>query len=355
MKDILTSTPYPKAKLLVVDDQLVNLKFIEGIVGKAGYSEITMLSDELKCIDTYVDIQPHLLLLDMNMPKKHGLDILAEINKIESSPFIPVLVLTAETDKNLMHKAYNLGAQDYLLKPIDQIELLIRIRNLLEIRYHHNYLQDKNKVLKDMVTERTHELKETRLDIIHRLGKVAEYRDKETGNHIIRMSRYSAILAREYGLSEEHCDLILQASPMHDIGKVGIPDKVLLKDSEFNDDEWEIMKSHTVIGAEILSNGKSKLLQLAESMALNHQERWNGSGYPNGLKGEDIPIEARIISICDVFDALTSKRPYKDPWPLDKTVKYIEDKGGSQFDPNLTKLIKTVLPKFLEVRGNYND
>lgn len=204
---------------------------------------------------------------------------------------------------------------------------------------------EQNQVLDLKVRERTKELRESQLEVVRRLGRAAEFRDDDTGLHITRMSRYCARLAKEAGFSQAECELLLQAAPMHDIGKIGIPDGVLLKPGKLEDDEWEIMRSHTLVGAEILSGGTSKLLEVAREIALAHHEKWDGSGYPNGIEKEAIPIFARVAAICDVFDALTSQRPYKEAWPNDKAFSMIEESGGSHFDPHLAKL-------FISIRGD---
>lgn len=203
-------------------------------------------------------------------------------------------------------------------------------------------LAGQNQVLDTKVRERTHELRESQLEIVRRLGRAAEFRDDDTGLHISRMSRFCQRLAKEAGFSEAECELLLQAAPMHDIGKIGIPDGVLLKPGKLEDDEWDIMRSHTVVGAEILSGGTSKLLELAREIALAHHEKWDGSGYPNGINNETIPIFARVAAICDVFDALTSERPYKEAWPNEKAFALIEENAGSHFDPHLAKLFVSI-------------
>jgi putative two-component system response regulator len=277
------------------------------------------------------------------------------LNEIESETYAPVLVLTAQNDNETKIKALKSGAKDFLTKPFDQHEVLLRIGNMLEVRLLHNQQRDLNRMLDEKVKERTQELNDTRLEIIRRLGRAAEFRDNETGFHIIRMSKFSQMMALEAGLSEKMAELILNASPMHDIGKIGIPDRILLKPGKLDRDEWEIMKTHSAIGAEILSGHDSDLMNMAREIAMTHHEKWDGNGYPNNLRGEDIPMVGRIVAVADVFDALTSERPYKKAWPVDEAVAEINRSSGSHFDPELVDIFNKVLPQILDVRNQYQE
>lgn len=203
--------------------------------------------------------------------------------------------------------------------------------------------------------QRTNELLETRLEIIRRLGRAAEYRDNETGMHVLRMSHITRLLAQAYGLGDARTELLFQASPMHDVGKIGIPDRILLKPGALTPDEWVIIKRHTTIGAEIIGNHGSDLIVMARMVALRHHERWDGSGYPGGLEMTDIPIEARIVALADVFDALLSVRPYKQAWTLDDTLQYVFSQRAQHFDPDLVDAFVQVLPDCLRVRETYRD
>jgi putative two-component system response regulator len=209
--------------------------------------------------------------------------------------------------------------------------------------------------LEETVQVRTQQLKETQLEIVHRLAQAAEHRDNETGSHIVRMSNYALILGRACGMNEEECDILFHATPMHDVGKLGIPDRVLLKPGKLDADEWEIMKQHTVIGAQLLSNSQSPVIQMGEIIALTHHERWDGSGYPNRLSGEDIPLAGRICAIVDVFDALSSKRCYKEPWPLEKVMEELRSLSGIQFDPRLIEMFDELLPVIMDVQRTHAD
>jgi putative two-component system response regulator len=273
----------------------------------------------------------------------------------DSEGYLSVLVLTAQNDDETKLRALEKGAKDFVTKPFHQAEVLHRVRNLLEVRLLYNKQRDINEMLEDNVRRRTRELEETRLEIVHRLGRAGEFRDNETGMHVIRMSKSCELLALKAGLSGAEADLLLHASPMHDLGKIGIPDAILLKPGAFTPEEWEIMKSHTTIGGEILSGSGSKLMAMAYEIAVSHHEKWDGGGYPAGLRGTAIPLSGRIAALCDVFDALTSSRPYKEAWSLEKAAGYIRDNAGRHFDPGLTAHFLDILPQVIEIRQAYAD
>ena len=240
-------------------------------------------------------------------------------------------------------------------KPFDSLEALARIHNLLEVRLLHKALRQHNAVLEDRVRARTQELQETRLEIVRRLGRAVEYRDNETGLHVIRMSHYAASLGRVAGMSPTECETLLHACPMHDIGKIGIPDRILLKPDRLDPDEWAVMKTHTTIGAELLSGHDSDIMQMAHQTALTHHEKWDGTGYPQGLNREDIPLVGRITAICDVFDALTSTRPYKPAWSVEEAIAELKELRGTHFDPTLIDLFCDILPEILLIQQQYAD
>ncbi len=344
-----------KAKILIVDDEPANIALLEDILEEQGYAYFRSTSDSRDALKMYEEMRPDLVLLDLNMPHLDGFQVMEQLKELEQDSYAPILVLTAQSDRMTRIKSLEAGARDFIGKPFDLIEVKQRIANMLEIRLFHNQTRDQNRLLELKVKERTYELEETRREAILRLGRAAEYRDNETGMHVIRMSRLSALLAKEIGLSEKECQLILQASPMHDVGKIGIPDNILLKPGKLDDQEWKTMKMHPEIGAKILSGSRSELMQMAESISLSHQERWDGSGYPYGLKGEEIPLAGRIVAVADVFDALTSKRYYKDAFSVEESMKIIEDSSGKDFEPRLVEAFKNALPQMIKIVKELTD
>ena len=344
-----------QAKILILDDQEINVKLLQKMLQHAGYADVTGITDSREIEQLYRDDDFDMVLLDIRMPHMNGFEVMEKLHTIPKECHVPILVLTAQSDQDTRLNALKLGAKDFLTKPFDQTEVLLRINNLLEVRMMQKHQRNLNKMLDERVKERTRELNETRLEVIRRLGLAAEFRDNETGYHIIRMSKFSQIIARTYGLGEARAELILNASPMHDIGKIGIPDQILLKPGKLDKQEWEIMKTHAAIGAEILSGHDSELMVMASTIALYHHEKFDGSGYPNGLSGTDIPISARIVALSDVFDALTSERPYKKAWPVEKAVEEIKKCSGSHFDPELVIAFEEGLPAILDVRSQYQE
>ena len=343
------------AKILIVDDEPANVLLLEKLLASEGYSRVRATTDPRRALEIYREEPQDLVLLDLRMPYLDGFEVMRAINEIERDSYPPILVLTAQADQSTRIRALNEGARDFLTKPIERRETLCRIRNALELRLLHNRLRAQKTALEDTVLARSCELTETRLEVVRRLGRAAEYRDNETGLHILRMSKTSALLARHAGLSESECELILNASPMHDIGKIGIPDIILLKPGKLDAAEWGIMQSHTRIGAEILSGHDSELITTARDIALGHHEKWDGSGYPAGLAGEAIPIAARIAAVADVFDALTSVRPYKAAWPIDDAIREINRVAGSHLDPDLVTCFNDLLPEILKIRDEHAE
>jgi len=345
-----------QANILIVDDEPANVTLLKRYLQREGYQNIHTTTDPREvnglCDKTDFDA----FLLDIRMPEINGFELMAWLNKrYSNNNYLPILVLTAQTDQETRIRALNEGAKDFLTKPFDRIEALTRIHNLIEVHLMHQKLKQQNVKLEEKVKQRTKELYHTRQQVIRRLGLAAEYRDNETGNHIIRMSKYSYLFALAIGLTEKHAELILNAAPMHDIGKIGIPDRVLLKPDKLNAEEWKVMQSHVMIGVEILSGDDSELMLMAKRIALHHHEKWDGTGYPAGLKGEEISIEGRICAIADVFDALLSIRPYKKSWTVDQTINLIESEAGKHFDPQIAQSIRLLLPELLKIKEQFPD
>ena len=346
---------FTEAKILIVDDEPGNIHVLERMLNSAGYHNIASTTDGRSTPELYQSMHPDLILLDIRMPGFSGFDVMNALNTLEKESYLPILVLTAQLDTETRLKAIQAGAKDFVNKPFIMEEMLARINNLLEVRMLHNSLHSDKKSLHTRVVESSQELRQYQVEIIHRLARAAEYRDNETGMHVIRISKLCERLARGLGLNDHECHLIHHASPMHDIGKIGIPDHILLKSGKLTAKEWSIMKTHADIGALILSGSESEFLQMAEIIAGSHHERWDGNGYPRGLKGEEIPLVSRIVAVCDVFDALTSDRPYKKAWSVENTVAEMENQSGKLFDPNVLRTFMDLLPKMVDIVQQFSD
>jgi putative two-component system response regulator len=343
------------ASILVVDDEPVNVRLLEKILAAEGHTNIISTIDPREVANLYQEHQIDLILLDINMPHLDGFEVMAQLKAQHGHDLAPILVLTAQNAQEFRIKALQSGARDYVTKPFDRYELAVRVRNLLEVQLAHKCLIDQNSLLEERILERTRQLHDTRLQVVRRLGRAAEYRDNETGMHILRMSKISALLGREIGLDGYQCELLLHASPMHDIGKIGIPDQILLKPGKLDPDEWEIMKRHAQIGADILSGDDSEMMAMACEIALTHHEKWDGSGYPHGYSGEQIPLVGRIVAVADVFDALTSVRPYKKAWPVEEAVELLQKESGRHFQPLLVEQFLANLPEILEIKAAHAE
>lgn len=341
------------ACIFVVDDNLDILRLLEVILRRAGYNRLELISDPREVLPRYKSTPPDLMLLDLNMPHMSGHQVLKAINALNEPVPPPIVMLTAQTSTEEVVEALRLGARDYITKPFRNQELILRVHNFLTAHLAHHLLHDQTTLLKHMVDKRTRALNSSRLEVLQRLGRAAEYRDNETGLHTIRISHYAALLARSLGWSEADAEKMRQASPTHDIGKIGIPDNILLKPGRLDASERVIMERHTEIGAEILADSDCEILELARTIALSHHEKWDGSGYPQGLAGTNIPEAARIVAVADVFDALTSSRPYKAAWSIDEATSYIQNQAGQHFDPEVVAQFMQILPAILSIRQEF--
>ena len=331
----MTEDLIERTSIFIVDDEPVNLMLLNKLLTRQGYRKLVLIQDAREVLGHYQTQRPDLILLDIRMPHMDGYQVMAQLQAL-NDPFLPPIVfVSAEYSRDQLLKALTNGARDLIGKPFDSTELLMRVRNLLDAQLAQRLLQDQKAVLEEMVRVRTADLHQTHLQLVRRLGRVAEYRDNETGLHIVRMSQVSALLANSMGWNREQCELMLYASPMHDIGKIGIRDDVLLKPGRLTVAEFDIMKTHASIGADMLAGDDSELLRLAHIIALSHHEKWDGSGYPAGLAGDAIPLAGRIVAVADVFDALTSSRPYKKAWPVNEAVAYVQENAGKHFDPEV--------------------
>jgi putative two-component system response regulator len=342
------------ARIFVIDDEAANLKLMSKLLASQNQQQhqLVLIQDPREVLHHYRQARPDLILLDINMPHLDGYQVMAQLKALDDPLLPPIVILTAQHGHEHLLKALASGARDFLGKPFDRTELLMRVRNLLDAQLAHKMVHDQRAALQQMVNVRTEALHQSRLEMVLRLGRAAEYRDNETGLHIIRMSQYCALLAKSLGWNDTDCDLMLHASPMHDVGKIGIPDAILLKQGKLDAHEWRIMQTHVAIGAAILQDGDSDLLQLARLIAQSHHEKWDGSGYPDGLAGAAIPQAGRIVALADVFDALTSARPYKPAWPLADAIAFIEHQAGIHFDPQVVEHFQRSLPQILAIRAN---
>lgn len=338
------------AQILVVDDESQVTGLIERILRREGYLNVTSLNQPECAVELCREIKPDLVLLDLNMPNLSGFEVLAQI-QLENYDFetTPVVVLTGERGREARMRALNLGARDYIFKPFD-FEVLARIRNLLEHRLLSKSLFFHNQILEERVQQRTFELQEAHVETVRRLGLAAEFRDDDTGEHVVRICESTRLLATALGEEAGRAVCLGLAAKLHDIGKLGIPDSILLKPGRLSEAEFEVMKRHTVIGANILSGAHSTLLQTAQVIAMSHHEKWDGTGYPAGLAGEAIPHSARLVAVCDVFDALTSRRPYKEAWPVEKAVSHIREQSGRHFDPAIVEAFLSILDDVVSLR-----
>jgi putative two-component system response regulator len=348
-------------RVLAVDDEPFNLDLIEAAFATNDNVDITYAEDGFKALSFLAAKSFDVVLLDIRMPRLDGIQVLKQIRADEMLVDLPVLMVTAEPGK--MHEAFSLGANDYISKPYDIEELQLRTLNYAKIKKYQEKIANYTEELEQEVQNRTKALqkaldqaKATEYEISIRLGRASEFRDLETGGHIKRMSHYSEHLARLSGLDDAECELVLYAAPLHDIGKVGIPDKILLKPGRFEGNEFEIMKKHAELGAKMLEGSDEyPVLKAGHRIALEHHEKYDGSGYPYGKKGEEIHLHARIVAIADVFDALSSKRVYKDAMPLEKTLAIMQNDAGTHFDPQLIELFMNNLDDFLKIRDRFPD
>ncbi|TXS96480.1 response regulator [Parahaliea maris] len=335
-----------KSTVLVVDDTPENIDLLVNILSD-DYKVKAAINGH-KALEIARKAPPDIILLDVMMPGIDGYEVCEFLKADATTRHIPILFITAKIGLQDELHGFELGAADYITKPISPPVVKARVKTQLA-------LYNQNRELDRKVRERTRELHETRLQIIQRLGRAAEYKDDQTGLHVIRMSHYARVIGLAAGMSEEDAETLFNASPMHDIGKIGVPDEILKKPAKLDEVEFEVMKGHCEIGAAIIGEDSSDLLQMARTIALTHHEKWDGSGYPGGLAGDAIPRVGRIVAIADVFDALTSRRPYKEEWSVDDALDMIEASAGTHFDPHLVGLLRETLPEILEIKRTYAE
>jgi putative two-component system response regulator len=327
-------------RILIVDDQAENIRLLVRILAKAGYENVTSTTNSADALALQTQFKPDLILLDVHMSGKNGFQVLEEIVSRENgAEHVPVLMITADDSADVKRRALALGAKDFVGKPFDSAEVLLRIRNLLETHFLYRKLRSQNTQLEQKVTDRTRELEQSQLEVLERLAVAVEFRDDDTGNHTKRVAQVSAMLAEAIGIESTTVELIRRAAPLHDIGKVAIPDNILLKAGPLTGEEFEIMKTHTVIGSRMLSKGRSELVRFSQRVARSHHEWWDGSGYPDRVSGQSIPLEARIVAAADFLDALTHERPYRPAWGIEDTLAEIKRRAGSHFDPTVANAL----------------
>jgi len=342
----MSPTPETRSTILVVDDVPENITTLAGVL--RGQHRVIFATNGADALEIVQQEAVDLILLDVMMPDMDGHEVCRRLKANMATRDIPVIFVTALGESYDEMRGLSLGAVDYLNKPCNPAIVRLRVQLHLESR-------NQKVALERLVRERTAELDDTRVEIIRRLGRAAEYKDNETGMHVIRVGESAKLLALATGLPASQAELLLNAAPMHDIGKIGIPDHVLTKNGPLDPTEWELMKTHARMGAEIIGNHASDLLRMARSVALAHHEKWDGSGYPQGLAGESIPLEGRIVAIVDVFDALTSERPYKRAWGVAEAIEYMQSQSGKAFDPQLLHIFLGLLPNIAAIRLAHAD
>jgi len=376
-KSVLPAAVPDAALIMLIDDEPINIKVARRYLQEAGYKDFIAITDSTIAIEEITAHKPDVIVLDVMMPRINGIELLTAIRSSPQTAHIPVLILTANCERETRLKALDAGATDFLEKPVDPAELLPRVRNSLTIKAHHDHLARQAEELEAAVQKRTAELAASRLEVVQCLARAAEFRDDNTGRHVIRVGRYAGVIARTLGLAEDFVNLLELAAQLHDVGKIGIPDSILLKAGSLTPEEFDMvqrhcgfgkrvfesateqdsmmLRQHSKLGAQMLNCTSSPLIQIAARTALTHHERWDGTGYPLGLAGEDIPIEGRIVAVADVFDALSSRRPYKPAFPLAKCFQILEEGRGKHFDPQILDAFESARNEIVQIQLEYAD
>ncbi|HSU17386.1 HD domain-containing phosphohydrolase [Longimicrobium sp.] len=328
------------ARILAADDEDANLRLMRRVLEREGFTGFTATTDPAQVLPLFHQVRPDLVVLDLHMPGMGGMEVIRQLRpSLAAEGWLPVLMVSGDLDPEARRRALADGAKDFLAKPYDPAEAVLRIRNLLEMRFLHRQVREQNRLLERKVAERTRDLELAQVEVLERLAQAAELRDDETGEHVRRVGDLAARIARAMGLDDAFAEMLRRAAALHDVGKIGIPDEILRKPGVLSADERARMNTHTTIGARILAGGRSELMTMAERIAVAHHERWDGRGYPRGLSGEAIPREARIVAVADFFDALTHDRPYRPAFPVADTLAMIEREAGLHFDPDVASAL----------------
>lgn len=344
------------ATILIIDDQLTSRKILQQLVSSIEKNiTVDAYANPVEALEWTAANQVDLILVDYKMPEMNGIEFIKRFRANTSSSHVPVIMVTSIEDRTVRYEALEAGATDFLMKPVDHHECRARCNNLLTQYQQYKIISDRSRWLERRVSEATSEIRLRERETLLRLARAGEYRDEETGNHVIRMAKYSRLIAEQLGFIRNDADIIEMAAPMHDIGKIGIRDDILLKPGKLTPEEFEIMKGHTIIGYDILKNSPSEFLQMGSVIALGHHEKFDGTGYPYGKKGNEIPIEARIVAVADVYDALVSERPYKNAWSIEAALDYMENHSGKHFDPECLEAFKEQLDTVSKIQGMLPD
>jgi two-component system, response regulator RpfG len=348
--------PSARNTVMVVDDQSTGRAILEQVV--RSLDERVAVEGFARPVDAVVWATRHisdLVLVDYMMPDMDGIEFVKRLRALPGYEHVPIVMVTVHDDRKVRYAALDAGITDFLTKPVDARECLARCRNLLTLRRQQLALEDRRRLLEHMVEDATREVREREKETLLRLARAGEFRDEETGYHLIRMSRYSRLIANSLGLGQDEAETVELAAPLHDIGKIGIPDGILLKPAKLDEGEWDVMRRHPVIGHEILKGSASKYVRMGALIALGHHEKYDGSGYPNGLVGDHIPLCARIVAIADVYDALTSVRPYKSAWASERAFEYVAAQAGKHFDPRLARAFAGMQKEVLHIQNEWRD
>ncbi|MES1982561.1 MAG: HD domain-containing phosphohydrolase [Pseudomonadota bacterium] len=348
--------PADTPTVVIIDDEFTSRAILSKVVQNIQENIIVKtFADPVVAVAWVKDNQPDLILVDYVMSGMTGLEVVQEVRRIPALHDVPIVVITSIEERNIRYQALEAGVTDFITKPIDPYECSVRCRNMLALRMQQKLILGRSLFLEKAIADATKSLRERELETLFRLAKAGEYRDEGTGNHILRMAKYSRLIGEALTLTQEECDLIEFAAPMHDIGKIGIPDHILLKAGKLTAEEFVVMQTHPTIGFEILQHSPSKYLKLGAIIALRHHEKFDGRGYPEGLKGQEIPLEARIVAVGDVYDALTSIRPYKKAWTSEQAGEYLIANKGTHFDPDCVDAFISQLDKALLIQRQLFD